>query len=505
MILFRWSPILILMLCSSLAVAEERPLNLVAPWEITSLDPSRSGYIFTRMEVTETLMEVDDAGNPVPGLVSDWRISDDLTTWRFTLPEGVRFHDGSPLTAAAVAAGLETARNKPGMLQQAPITSIETDGNAVLVHLDQPFAPLWAVLAHTSTQILAPVSFDAEGNVIAVLGTGPYRVVTVEPPQRLVVERFEDYRGPAPEIADARYLAAGRGETRALMAESGDADLVFTLDAPSISRLSRNPRVDVHVAPIPRTISLKVNAGHPFLDSAEARRALSLAIDRAGIAAAILRFPEAAAAQLFPPGLGGWHVADLAPLGQDIEAARELLAGLGWQPGADGMLTRSGEAFRLTLRTFPDRPELPPIATAIQDQLRTIGIDLRVDIGNSSQIPAGHQDGSLELALLARNFSLIPDPLGTLLQDFGPGGGDWGAMNWSHPELTAHLNTLTRTTDTALQARLRTAVATLLQEELPVLPIAWYQHTAAASTRLSGVRIDPLERSYHLSRMRWSQ
>ena len=117
----------------------------------------------------------------------------------------------------------------------------------------------------------------------------------------------------------------------------------------------------------------------------------------------------------------------------------ELLAAAGWKAGADGILMRDGKRFELALRTYPDRPELPPIATVIQDQLRKVGIAVQVKIGNSSEIPAGHRDGTLELGLAARNFALGPDPLITLIDDYGDKGGDWGAM------VTSWLGRVTRT------------------------------------------------------------
>ena len=58
---------------------------------------------------------------------------------------------------------------------------------------------------------------------------------------------------------------------------------------------------------------------------------------------------------------------------------------------------------------------------------KEIGIELEVSVANYSEIPAGHQDGTLQVALYARNYGLTPDPVGTVLQDFGAGGGDWGA------------------------------------------------------------------------------
>lgn len=475
------------------AAAQDRTLRLVSPWEVASLEPSRAGYVFTRLEVAETLTGAGEGGLAVSGLATRWSVADDGLAWRFTLREGARFHDGTEVTAEAVIASLERARAAPGVLGSVPITAFEAAKGEVVIRLSRPFVALPAFLAHASAQVLGPASRDAEGRLRAVIGSGPYRIVTVEPPQRVEVARAETWSGAAPAIARVTYLAAGRGETRAALAESGQADLVFTLDPASLERIMRNPRITVIAKPIPRTITLKLNAGDPRLADARVRRALSLAIDRAGIARAILRNPDAAATQLFPPTLAEWHVASLPPLGRDLAAARALLAEAGAGP------------FRLTLRSFPDRPELPPIAAALQDQWRQIGVTLEVAIGNSSEIPAGHRDGTLEVALMARNFSLVPDPIGTMLTDFGPGGGDWGAMGWSSPAMERTLEALSVTSDPAERARLRGEAAAILQDELPVIPVAWYAHTLAASRRLSGVTLDPLELTYAISRMRWAE
>jgi len=234
------------------------------------------------------------------------------------------------------------------------------------------------------------------------------------------------------------------------------------------------------------------------------RRALSLALDRNGIANGLLRSPEAAATQLIPPTLAEWHVPTLPPLRHDPAEARRLLTEAGWTPGPDGVLSKDGRPFRVTLRTFAARPELPVVAAAIQEAGRGVGIDIQVAVGGSGDIPAGHKDGTLEMGLAARNFSLVPDPIGTMIADFGPRGGDWGAMGWSSPELQEVLQALGQTSDPAERATLRARVSTILQTELPVIPVAWYDLRVAASRRLDGVSVDPLELSYRISRMRWS-
>lgn len=486
------------------APPENRVLQIAAPWEVASLDPAKAGYIFTRMQVSETLVSVDAQGALAPGLAGSWDMSADQLTWRFRLRPGARFHDGTSLSAADAVRALERARANPGVLGNAPVQRISAERDAVVFQLSRPFGPLPAFLAHASTQILAPASYAADGSVQAVIGTGPYRIRSIQPPQKMEVERFDGWQGRRPAIERVAYLAVGRGETRNMLAGSGQADLVFTHDPANFERLKAQKALRFQSLPIPRTIYIKVNAAHPALKDLATRRALSLAIDRAGIAQAVLREPRAAASQLFAPVMQEWHVPGLQGLGRDPAQAGALLRAAGWTPGPSGILQRDGKPFKVTLRTFSDRPELPIIATAIQAQFREVGIDMAVAIMNSGEIPGGHKDGSLELALLARNYSLVPDPIGTLLQDFGPTGGDWGAMNWTSPALRDAIAALSGASDPARRSVLRGTIATILQAELPVIPVLWYQHTATHHTRLTNVSIDPLEISYRIDQMQWA-
>ena len=496
----------IILAISTFSFAEERTsVNIAAPWEIASVDPAVSGFAFQKLNVLETLVDADETGLLRPGLATEWVASDDGLSWTFILREGVTFHDGAALTAEAAEAALVRAMAQPGVLGKAPIASIKAADKSVVIMLTTPFAALPALLAHATTIIPAPAAFDANGVPVAAIGTGPFRVETLSLPQSVELVRFENYWGEKPVLTKVRYLAAGRAETRALLAESGDADLVFTLDPSGYSRLSAVDNVTTVALPIPRVVTLKVNADHPLLASAQARQALSLAIDREGIAAGIIRFPEASATQLFPPALGEWHNTSLEPLRFDPEAAEKLLADLDWVKGDDGILTRDGERFTLLLRTFPDRPELPLIAAALQDQWRAIGVELEVSVSSYSEIPAGHQDGSLHVALYARNYGLTPDPIGTVLNDFGKGGGDWGAMNWEAPKVAEALGKIAAMADQSRRVPLIAEVNNALQDELPLIPIAWYQHTVAIANGLEGVIVDPLERSYGLSHLKWTR
>ena len=488
------------------AATARGPLVVVGPWEIGGLAPARSGYVFARMQVAETLVDIGDDGTPVPGLAASWAASGDGLLWRFTLRAGARFHDGSPVTAAAVARSLRESTTPPAALGLVPIRSIDADGDGtVAIRLKAPFAGLAALLSHYSAIVLAPASYGRDGTVQSIVATGPYRITTLAPPQQLDAERFDAWSGgPPPAVERVRYLVASRAETRSMMAESGQADLAFSLDPASVTRLSSRNGAAIASVLLPRTLIVKLNAGLPALGDLRVRRALAFAIDRDGIARALMRDPTLAATQLFPPSMTGWHDPARAPLGHDPVAAARLLDEAGWRLAGERRLDARGQPLALVLRTFPDRPELPTIAAALQAQWRRVGIEVTVSIGNSGDIPLAHRDGTLQLALAARNYGAVADPVGTLMQDFGAAGGDWGATGWRDDAVVAALEALAAGRLSGPDAaRARGRVAGGLHEGLPVIPVAWYRQQVAVSRRIGEVRLDPFERSYRLTQIRW--
>ena len=495
---------------AAIAPASRDTLTVVGPWELTGLEPSRGGYMFTRMEVAQTLLDADDQGRLLPALASDWEVSQDGLEWRFFIAQGKQFHDGTPLTAGTVLVALQRALATPGVLRLARIRAMAAARGAIVVTLAQPYAPLPYLFTHSGTQVLAPSAYGADGRVLRIIGSGPYKITAISLPQQFEVAYFDGWRGEPPAVRRARYISVSRAETRTLMVQSGQADLAFSLDPPSIRRLLRQPAVQLVAAPLPRTTFLKLNAGHPLLADVRVRRAISLALDRDGIARALLRDADLAATQLFPPAMALWHQPQqsaMAPLRSDPAQARALLRQAGYAPGADGILRRAGQRLALTLTTFVDRPELPLIATAVQEELRQVGIAIQVVVGNSSDIPAGHRSGALQIGLVARNFGNLPDPTATLAEDYAANGGDWGAMGWHSPAVGAALAQLAGggvAAGSAQAARLRASIAAELQQGLPVIPVVWYRQTMAVSRRVAGVSIDPFERSYRISGIQWT-
>ncbi|GAM56559.1 periplasmic oligopeptide-binding protein oppA [Vibrio ishigakensis] len=154
------------------AIDKDNTLVIGGPFEFTSQDLSKDGYIYTRLQVAESLYEVQPDGALKPKLARSSEVSSDGLIWRFKIRDGVRFHNGQLLDADSVVTSLNYALQKPGVLNQIPLKNLYAEQESVVLELSEPFRPLLAVLSHFSAAILAPGSFDAEGQVVDIQGTG---------------------------------------------------------------------------------------------------------------------------------------------------------------------------------------------------------------------------------------------------------------------------------------------------------------------------------------------
>ncbi|WP_201746346.1 ABC transporter substrate-binding protein [Veronia nyctiphanis] len=218
------------------AQAKDDVLDVVSPFELKGKDPISSGSIFLKMDVLETLIDAKADGTLIPGLASGWSVSDENLTWTFTLRDNVRFHDGEVMNGDTVAQSLNWSKNNGGLLARTPVKSITGEANTVTIELLEPFSMLPAMLVEYRSAIISPKSIGQDGNIIDVVGTGPYQVTAFSPPIKMTVQGFNDYWGKAAAINKAAYHGISRAETRALMAESGDADLTLSLDPASFTR-----------------------------------------------------------------------------------------------------------------------------------------------------------------------------------------------------------------------------------------------------------------------------
>ncbi|GAB1620969.1 ABC transporter substrate-binding protein [Agarivorans albus] len=490
----------------SLTLSKANTLSISGPWEMTSLDPSKQGYILTRMQVIETLLNVDEGGAITAGLATQWQVSEDGLNWQFTLRDGVTFHDGSKLDANVAVHSLKVAQSKHGTLSKAEVVNISAlSGNEISIELAKPYVAFAALLTNYSNAILAEKSYQEDGAVQELYGSGPYQMESFSPPHKLTVRKFDEYWGEKAQISFATYLTGHRAESRILQAKSGEADIVFTLDPAMLSQLESSTELAVHSNLIPRTMFVKLNAGHPFLSDVKARQALSMALDRAAISKNVLGAEGSETAQLMPSSMSQWFIEGVDNNPYNLEQAQQILSGLGWQKGTSGLLERDGKPFKITMMTYADRPELATVATAIQAQWAKLGVDLKVDVTNSSMIPAGHTDGSLEMALIARNFGFSADPLPIISSDFANGGGDWGTMNWVNPQVDIAIAELLNSSQAEQSFALSQEVAQEIYQDTPVLPISSYSQHTSVNARVKNFKFDPFERDYFINQMYFEQ
>ena len=154
----------------------------------------------------------------VPGLATEWTVSEDGMTWTFNLREGVKFHDGSRLQfrSSQVHGRAQHDLNQCSAYIYSAVETIETpDPYTVVFHLSEP-APMDAILASVyNAWITSPSAKDKDAawfNAGNDAGTGPYRMAQFEPGQRMVLERFDDYwRGWNGERIRQGRFRVGRG------------------------------------------------------------------------------------------------------------------------------------------------------------------------------------------------------------------------------------------------------------------------------------------------------
>lgn len=483
-----------------------KTLQIVSPWEVKSPDPIISGFIFSRVGITEKLFTAGQNGQVIGQLAKSWSVSEDKLTWSFELRPGVKFHDGTELNAETAVKSLKHAFENKGVLSKTPITKIIAAGPmTVQIATTEPFATLPAYLSHSSSSIVSAASFADDGKINKLIGTGYYQVKKFEGNNLLELTAFSDYWGDRPFIPEVTFNAVTKVETRGMMMRAGQAQLGYVFTPMDAEKLGQDSNFKVQRLSLPRVDILKLNCKSPFFDDVRVRRAISLAIDRKSIAKAILRNEDQAATQLLPPAIKSWFNESLEPLTFDVEKSKKLLDETGWTAGSDGVRQKDGKTFKVTLNTYPARPMLPTVATAIQAQLKKVGIQVDIAIGDWTIIPEKHKDGTMEMSLFSRNFGLLPDAVGTIAVDYTNGGAPWGAMGWQSARLDQIVSDYTRTFDPEEAAQGRKEIVAIMQSELPVLPITWTQKVIINHKSLSFVPADPFEMTYYLDKMKWAE
>ena len=368
-------------------------------------------------QIFDSLVGRDSEARWTPALAESWRQVDPLT-WEFKLRHGVTFQDGSPFTAADVAATIErvpSVANNPSPYTPnlRTVASVEAvDPFTVRIRTDRPnptlpgqFTNIFIVSAH-----LAKEPAEASSSRIAV-GTGPYRLVSFRYGEGMTLERYDGYWGtkPAYQHVQVRVISNDGAREAALLA--GDIDLMENVPPDDVARLRANAAVSVFARPADRVVFLAPNtgaetlpllqdkegkplAGNPLRD-VRVRQAISAAIDRAALVDRVLSGQGVPSMEVVPEGFLGYAPGVAVPKG-DPAGARRLLAAAGFPDG-----------FKMTLACTNDRyVNDGRICQALAQMLSRGGIATAVETEPGSMFMANTRTGKNQMPLLLNAISL---------------------------------------------------------------------------------------------------
>ncbi len=274
----------------------------------SALSPfSDDAFKLSRWRTGETLVVLDANGDAQPALATRWQQLDELT-WRFTLRDGVKFHDGSDFTAGAVVKALTAAMHaapKPRILDGVTLNVTEDDPHTVRITTTTRDPLLPQRLSSPQLTILSPAAYGANGVVSPIrTGTGPFVLTQLNGTSSARLDRFDGYWGnkaAAPGI-DVDFVPDSAARTAAL--RTGAADLVEAIP------VSQAPLLDpglVHEVPMPRTNTLYLNTRRGAFSNPALRAAARDAIQRDILVKKRLRKPRRCGEWAVRPGdsMGG--------------------------------------------------------------------------------------------------------------------------------------------------------------------------------------------------------
>lgn len=450
-------------------------------WDLASDD----ALILSRLGVTETLVDVDQGGAIHPDLAESWERSSPVE-WRFTLAPDVRFQSGEPVTARAAADSLRrvTSSPAPPRALRGTISEITApDERTVRVRTERPDPILPQRLATANAAVLAPGAVDEDGTVdpAAGAGTGPFEVTRVHGVQSVDLRRSESYRREPAKIASAQVRFVDDESARVNGLRSGEFDLIDKVPVAQLEPLRSAEDVTINTLELPRTTALHMNTeSGPFADK-RVREAAERAVDRAGLIDGVLQSESIPAARYFGPGVP-WGSREKPPADDPAAAQRELTAATGQQ------------RIPISIATYPERPELPALTTALADQLGRAGFDVRIVQEPSDRVEPKIFSGEVDAAVYSRNYLVdVPDAASYLASDFSCAGG-FNLDHWCDPRLDALINGLSSVDDREQRAEEFRRASDLLDEEVVGVPLAHDQDRIAHSTAVTGIAADPLER-----------
>lgn len=440
----------------------------------------------------------------LPGLAHAWQISADGLAYTFHLRDDIRFHDGSPFSAASVAANLDRIMDPATVSRRArslmgPFSYYHILGEHVIrLHLQSPFAPFLDSLAQPFLGIASEEALATYDNLryqFHQSGSGPFILEKYLPGHSILLRRYEQYATQPGIYAPLTGDEAQRVEFY-ILPEPGASpqqildepfDILDLVSPETASNLAGNSRVQVVPVEIPgQTVQLLFNTRREHVKDPDLRRALLIATNRVAIANTVYDNYSPVAWAPLSLATGYAHTGYVNELDFDLSAAQALLRQIGYEDtDQDGILERAGNPLRLSA-AIPPWGQLPEVAAILREQWRQIGVQLIVDsvpgvTGLTEKILSGESD-----LIAIENYGLDPAILGNVFSNQSL----YAPSRLPDDALDELLRSAAQTLDSALRRSLYYEIQAHLMSNALILPIRETLRLRLARAKLRDLRFD---------------
>lgn len=387
-------------------------LNLRISDAFSTVDPhnlSLNSDIMLSRQIYEPLYWINDEGEEIPMLATEYSISEDGLTWTFQLREGVTFQNGDPLTAQDVVYSYERCFDNAYMQEKVEAIDSVTapDDSTVEMHLKYQFSPLMEKIAAIGivSQSFAEANMDDQGLLgFNACGTGAYSVKEAIPDVSITLEAYSGYWGGEAPIKTLNFEQITDETTAVTAFEAGEID-VMSIPSANWAQISESGQYNTDSRPSNHVVYLIFNTEAAPFDNRELRQAIAYAINREDIIAVAadgLADPATSLATSYMLG----YTEDHMTYEYDPEKAKELLAEAGYPDGLDigSMKTMSGSYFEKVMQV-------------VQSQLAEIGITSTIEGMDGNSLVEDCITGNFTLADMGQNLSLDYDFLKTYFNE----------------------------------------------------------------------------------------
>jgi peptide/nickel transport system substrate-binding protein len=418
-----------------------------------------------------------------PALAQTWD-QPDPRTLIFHLRQGIYFHDGRPLTSRDVVWTINSMRDgtviSPKAATYASVDSIDApDARTVTFHLKHPDNFL---LRNLSTEAMGIVPQGSGRDFWRhPVGTGPFRFVSQQIDQDVILERNPTSWGLSPKLDRVRFAVVPDSITQSLELEKGSGDVaVNSLPMDSLSVLARRANIAIDSTPGTQIQYVAFNLRDPLLQDARVRQAISCAIDR-DLMIRSLMDGYARPAQSLLPATHWAFTGDVPRFDYDPARASRLLDASGHHAGSDGI------RFHVAMKTSTDEGTRL-LAAVLQQQLAQVGIALDLRSYEFATFYADITRGAFQMySLRWIGGNEQPDIFSYAFSSarFSPKGANRG--HYSNPTLDALLDNAAEDPDQARRRSDYTQAQQILASDLPAINL-WYRDTVIVhNKRLTNV------------------